>query len=48
MAVVFEPAGPGSPLPARPNSGDLVQVPEARKFKGYMFVGRASRPLFPH
>ena len=28
--------------------GSLVQVPEARKFKGHMFVGRASRPLFAH
>ena len=48
MAVAFELAGPGSPLPSRPNSEGLVQVPEARKFKGQMFVGRASRPLFAH
>ena len=25
MAVAFEPAGPGSPLPAWPNSGELVR-----------------------
>ena len=42
-AVAFEPAGPGSPLPAPPNSGELVQVlmheREARKSMGHMFVG---------
>ena len=42
-AVAFEPAGPGSPLPAPPNPGQLVQVlmhdREARKSMGHMFVG---------